>query len=92
MSDIERLLEVADSFGEVDVIRDVARRAGLLWICGGCGSENYGLGELCTVCGIRSESPRPRGERECACGMRTHAPQCPVCHRQASFPQVNTGI
>lgn len=51
--DVARLLDVADTFGEVTVIREVAYRAGVLWHCV-CGTDNP------TRVGACSDCTRPR--------------------------------
>jgi len=95
VTEVEKLLAEADSFGELQVIRDVAHRAGLLWICPRCLADNFGYGMVCSHCtNPAPDGPTARDQWTCVCGMRTVLPQCRACHRrhdQQTFSQVKPG-
>lgn len=79
------MFEVADEFGEHQVLRDVAYRAGWLWVCVNprCAADNLGMDGACASCSWPAPDPEPReGECRCVC-MRLNVDRtCPVCHRE----------
>ena len=77
------MFEVADEFGEARVLRDVAHRAGWLWVCTNerCGRDNIGRNDPCEHCGVPAPEPDPPAAQWwCVCGAVTVSDVC-VCNR-----------
>lgn len=84
---LDDMFEVADDFGEAQVLRDVAARAGWLWTCVNprCARDNTGRGGACEFCSWPSPEPElDVGEWRCACQrLNTRLDRiCPICHRE----------